>query len=215
MHQPHNDGDGVQKPSAVRKRSSGKTGKSRRGWPWISAIPILPGSEENKAGSKCVFDRERSENRQRLKGLGVVGGVAGLNGTGGGNAARVPAVGLLAAGLFPVAASPRSGLDTSVPGTKMWRYRAIAADSSSVRVPRNEGMTAPRPSRMTRVRYESGHVACQVVFVKSGTSGMSQTPRPSMPWHRMQYRLNRLMTTRRSCSGLLIQYHWPAHSSDE
>jgi hypothetical protein len=99
---------------------AGKTRKSRRGWPWIGAIPILPVSEENKAGSDCVQDRERSTNRQRLKGLGVVGGVAGLGGSGG-SAARLPAVGLLAAGLFPVAASPRSGLDTSVPGTKVWR----------------------------------------------------------------------------------------------
>ena len=77
-------------------------------------------SSSKESGSECVLDRERSENRQRLKGLGVVGGVVGL----GGKvvvAARLPAVGLVAAGLFPVPASPRSGLDTSVPGTKVWR----------------------------------------------------------------------------------------------
>ena len=85
----------------------------------------------------------------------------------------------------------------------------MAHASSRVRVPWNDGMTAPRPSRMTRVRYESGRVACQVVFVKSGTSGMSQTPRPSTPWQRMQYRLKRFMTTLLSCSGLRIQYHAP------
>src|SRR5208282_3926874 len=85
----------------------------------------------------------------------------------------------------------------------------MAHASSRVRVPWNAGMTAPRPCRMTRVRYESGRVACQVVFVKSGTSGMSQTPRPSTPWQRMQYRLKRFMTTLLSCSGLRIQYHAP------
>ena len=107
---------------------------------------------------------------------------------------------------------PDAPPNAPVPGAEV---RAIAADASSVRVPRNEGMTAPRPSRMTRVRYESGRVACQVVFVKSGTSGMSQTPRPSTPWHRTQYRLKRLMTTRRSCSGLRIQYHTPPVSASE
>ncbi len=30
--------------------------------------------------------------------------------------------------------------------------------------------------------------------MKSGTSGMSQTPRPSTPWHRMQYRLKGSLT---------------------
>jgi hypothetical protein len=107
-------------PPPFEKRFSGKTRKGRRGWRWIGAFPILPGSEEDKTGADCVQDRERSENRQRLKGLGVVDGVAGLAGSGG-SAAGLPAVGLLAAGLFPVPASPRSGLDTSVPGTKVWR----------------------------------------------------------------------------------------------
>jgi len=59
------------------------------------------------------------KNRQRVKGPGVLGGDAGAGATGG-CAAGLAAAGL-PAGLFPVLASPRSGLDTSVPGTKVWR----------------------------------------------------------------------------------------------
>lgn len=59
------------------------------------------------------------KNRQRVKGPGVPGGDAGAGATGG-CAAGLPAAGL-PAGLFPVLASLRSGLDISVPGTKVWR----------------------------------------------------------------------------------------------
>jgi hypothetical protein len=107
-------------PPPFKSGLAGRREKVEGDGPGLVPSPILPRSEENKTGSECVQDRERSENRQRVKGLGVVGGVAGLGGSGG-SAARIPAVGLLAAGLFPVPASPRSGLDTSVPGTNVWR----------------------------------------------------------------------------------------------
>ncbi len=91
----------------------------------------------------------------------------------------------------------------------------MAQASSRFIVPRKGGMTAPRPSIIARASWPSEREDCQRAFVKSGTSGMSQTPRPSMPWHRMQYRLYKPMTTRFSSSGLRIQYQVPPTSPND
>ena len=112
--------DGVEDRCEIRERLAGKTWKRRRGWSCEGTIPVLPGSEGKRVSLVTVLGITNGpKNRQRVKGPGVPGGDAGAGATGG-CAAGLPAAGL-PAGLFPVLASPRSGLDTSVPGTKVWR----------------------------------------------------------------------------------------------
>lgn len=112
--------DGVEDRCEIRERLAVvKTWKRPRGWYCEGTIPVLPGSEGQRVLLVMSGITNGPKNRQRLKGPGVLGGDAGAGATGG-CAAGLPAAGL-PAGLFPVLASPRSGLDTSVPGTKVWR----------------------------------------------------------------------------------------------
>src|SRR5262249_10853605 len=107
-------------------------------------------------------------------------------------------------------ARPTSGRATPLPRTNVRREWAIAQDSSNVKVPRNDGMTAPRPSIRVLTIWASGRDAAQGGSGKAGQAGVSQTPAPSTPWQRMQYGLYRDITTRCSWSGLRIQSQAPA-----
>jgi hypothetical protein len=85
----------------------------RGGWPHEGAIPGFEGRSPREGAGEGSY---RTGCRERVKGLGVVGeGGAGVDVTAG-----VPA-GLVSAGWLLVAAVPRSGRDTSEPGTNVWR----------------------------------------------------------------------------------------------
>src|SRR6516225_1919842 len=114
--------------------------------------------------------------REMEIGKRIFGSRVTCNGNGNGNGERVSGIGLC----IPDTRDPTtrrhdylvfSGRDTSVPGWKVRRYRAMAQPSSRLMVPRKGGMTAPRPSKIARAIWPSDREVCQRALLKSGTSG--------------------------------------------